>query len=499
MQVTASSTLNHVDTHFDEADPDAAGQQDAQQQDSATGNGAAASTLKERLPAPPASIVLQLQAKPAPSREPAKTPEPTHAGFFNKVGGVLKEAANSVQTAVRTVDAAKEQFGQSIDAAKQSLENQVDDVRAGLRQHGGVAGQVLSGAIGFTEGLGDSLYDAGKGLVQLANGVASLTSPVEWAADPQANIARLKSAGSAVETLGRLANLANPNGWLADSQGNAQLAGALWHSAATSFDQDPSKFTGNVIGTIGTMLIPGADAAAAAGDVGRGADLLSDVGRAADVTATAAEAGQKAGLLTDVSKAGALADASKLAEGEQAAGAVDTTAAAAGEAAAKGTGEMAAEDAVGVAAKEGISSPNGLAYRSDLPNHLAGPDGFTKSGQLSGTHNLQNATAALDTQGATYSLTPSGTTGISELQYSYTNAAGKTVTGSKTVYDPTIYSDQKMLDMAQAAGQRSYDLYLQNPSQKIFDISQDGINFRAYINIDPKTGVPFVGNIHPIK
>jgi hypothetical protein len=180
--------------------------------------------------------------------------------FSTKSEVSLKEAANSVQTAVRTVDAAKEQFGQSIDAAKQSLENQVDDVRAGLRQHGSVAGQVLSGAIGFTEGLGDSLYDAGKGLVQLANGAASLTSPVEWAADPQANIARLKSAGSAVETLGRLANLANPNGWLADPQGNAQLAGALWHSAATSFDQDPSKFTGNVIGTIGTMLIPGADA-----------------------------------------------------------------------------------------------------------------------------------------------------------------------------------------------------------------------------------------------
>ena len=31
--------------------------------------------------------------------------------------------------------------------------------------------------------------------------------------------------------------------------------------------------------------------------------------------------------------------------------------------------------------------------------HLAGPDGFTKSGQLSGTHNLSNATAALDAKG----------------------------------------------------------------------------------------------------
>ncbi|MGP3509252.1 hypothetical protein, partial [Paracidovorax citrulli] len=38
--------------------------------------------------------------------------------------------------------------------------------------------------------------------------------------------------------------------------------------------------------------------------------------------------------------------------------------------------------------KPGGSLPEGLAYRLDLPEHLAGPDGFTKSGQLSGTHNL---------------------------------------------------------------------------------------------------------------
>jgi hypothetical protein len=142
---------------------------------------------------------------------------------------------------------------------------------------------------------------------------------------------------------------------------------------------------------------------------------------------------------------------------------------------------------------------DGLAYRSDLPGHLAGPDGFTKSGQLSGTHNLQNATAALDAQGATYNLTPTGTMGISELQYSYTNAAGKMISGSKTVYDPAIYSDQAMLDMSQAAGQRGYDLYLQDTTQRIFDLNQNGVNFRTYIKIDPKTGMPFVGNVHPIK
>jgi len=60
-----------------------------------------------------------------------------------------------------------------------------------------------------------------------------------------------------------------------------------------------------------------------------------------------------------------------------------------------------------------LSYPDGLAYRLDLPDHLAGPDGFTNSGQLSGTHNLDNATAALDAQGAAYTLTPTST----DLQY----------------------------------------------------------------------------------
>lgn len=134
-----------------------------------------------------------------------------------------------------------------------------------------------------------------------------------------------------------------------------------------------------------------------------------------------------------------------------------------------------------------------------MPDHLFGPDGFTKSGQLSGTHNLQNATAALDAQGATYTVNTTGTNGISELQYSYTTQSGKAVTGSKTVYDPTVFSDQAMLDMSQSVGQRGYEMYLQNPTQTRFDLSQGGVNFRVYINFDPATGAPYVGNVHPIK
>ncbi|MDR5777784.1 MULTISPECIES: CdiA family toxin C-terminal domain-containing protein, partial [unclassified Caballeronia] len=155
------------------------------------------------------------------------------------------------------------------------------------------------------------------------------------------------------------------------------------------------------------------------------------------------------------------------------------------------------------AVPEGLKSmvvyPEGLAYRTDLPNHLFGPDGFTKTGQLSGTHNLQNATSVLDAHGATYSLSSTATKGISELEYAYTNANGKLVRGSKTVYEQLIFSDQTMLDMSQRVGQRGYEMYLKDPGTTRFDLSEGGVNFRAYINIDPKTGIPYVGNVHPIR
>lgn len=62
-----------------------------------------------------------------------------------------------------------------------------------------------------------------------------------------------------------------------------------------------------------------------------------------------------------------------------------------------------------------------------------------------------------------------------------------------------MYSDQTILNMGQAAGQQGYKLYLQNTSQTRFDLNQGNVNFRVYINFDPSTGAPYVGNVHPIK
>jgi hypothetical protein len=57
--------------------------------------------------------------------------------------------------------------------------NVVDEGRAWLRQHGGGLMQAASEWIGFEEGVGESHYGAGKGLVQLAQGAQSLTDRID--------------------------------------------------------------------------------------------------------------------------------------------------------------------------------------------------------------------------------------------------------------------------------------------------------------------------------
>jgi hypothetical protein len=96
-----------------------------------------------------------------------------------------KAAAGFVGAGVRSLDTAKEQLGSWIDSGEKGLTNKIDEGRAWLRQHGGVAGQIASDQIGFDEGVGESVYDAGKGLVQLADTAGSLANPLEWAANSE--------------------------------------------------------------------------------------------------------------------------------------------------------------------------------------------------------------------------------------------------------------------------------------------------------------------------
>jgi len=296
MEVSAASVPGYATPQDFEASFDAAGQQEPQQDAAPAQDAAPSDTATPR----------------GSSLPPDSAIHPSIATqLMQSVVSGAKETASFVQNAVRTADAKKEQLGSWIDSGEKYLESKIDDGRAWLSEHGGAIGRNAATQIGLAEGVAISVYDAGKGIVQLVDGASSLSSTREWIANPQANIARLKTVASSVETMGKLALLTNPAtapaAWMADPQGNAQLAGALWNSAATSFNKDPAKFVGNAIGTIGMMAIPGGGEAAIASDVGRGAALLNDASRITKGLDIAA----------DVSKAKTLAEAGNMARQEQ--------------------------------------------------------------------------------------------------------------------------------------------------------------------------------------
>ena len=141
---------------------------------------------------------------------------------------------------------------------------------------------------------------------------------------------------------------------------------------------------------------------------------------------------------------------------------------------------------------------NGIAYRKDLPQHLKGPDGF-KGTKLNGTHNQDVAIAEVKAKGFDPTVKPTGTKGINEVEWKVPdpNNPGETITRSKTTYDPKVFDDQTMLDMAQGAGEQGWAKHL-NGEQGPFPIVQDGVNFTVHINKDPATGASYIGNVHPV-
>lgn len=154
-------------------------------------------------------------------------------------------------------------------------------------------------------------------------------------------------------------------------------------------------------------------------------------------------------------------------------------------------------DAARLITRAGDDVTEGLAYRADLPRHLAGPDGF-RGARLHGTHNADNAIAELQARGVPYRLEPTSTPGIAELRYDVTRPDGSIVTHSKTVYDPAVFSDASMLDLAQRAGDRAFADFMANPAGPTsFDLVEDGVHLRVYIN-RLSDGTPYVGNVHPI-
>ncbi|WJY13392.1 VENN motif pre-toxin domain-containing protein [Pectobacteriaceae bacterium CE90] len=178
----------------------------------------------------------------------------------------------------------------------------------------------------------------------------------------------------------------------------------------------------------------------------------------------------------------------------------------------KGIGSVAGETAVvrlasgekvTVTTKGDVATviyPDGISFNINQPKHLATLDGYSQKKGISGAHNADEFYAAAKEYNVNIvSETPTETKGITQIIYqvpSY-DRAGK-VTGykaaelPKTIYDPKVFSDQKMLELGQEAAANGYEAAMKQ-GQQAYDAQAGGVTFRVYI--DKNTGM--INSFHP--
>ncbi|WP_207627458.1 CdiA family toxin C-terminal domain-containing protein, partial [Photorhabdus tasmaniensis] len=147
-----------------------------------------------------------------------------------------------------------------------------------------------------------------------------------------------------------------------------------------------------------------------------------------------------------------------------------------------------------------ITTPEGISFQINQPKHLATVDGFTQSKGISGAHNADAFNEAIKQYNVKIvSETPTGVNGIIEIKYQIPakdragNIIGyKSKPETKTIYDPKIFTDQKILELGQQAAASGYKQAMSKGLQA-YDAKAGGVTFRVYI--DKKTGG--VSNFHP--
>lgn len=154
-------------------------------------------------------------------------------------------------------------------------------------------------------------------------------------------------------------------------------------------------------------------------------------------------------------------------------------------------------------AGDGLRSPPfhfGMSFAEKQNRHLVGPDGFTQSAGISGTHNSANFLMAVNDNGARIvGVKPGSAPGLVTYEYAIPskdkagNVTGyKSSTFNKTVYDPMVYSDAEVMRLGQMAAAKGYHQAVGNGVRQ-YSAEAGGIKFRIYI--DKKTGE--VTNFHP--
>ncbi|MCT9978149.1 VENN motif pre-toxin domain-containing protein [Acinetobacter sp. I-MWF] len=149
-------------------------------------------------------------------------------------------------------------------------------------------------------------------------------------------------------------------------------------------------------------------------------------------------------------------------------------------------------------------TPEGISFQIKQPTHLATVDGFTQKSGVSGGHNADAFYKEAKDKGVQIlNEKPTNVDGITQIEYKIpTKDAAGNFTGNykgngakpfeKTVYDPKIFTDKKILELGQKAAANGYKQAIAKGVQA-YDASAGGVTFRIYI--DPKT--KGISNFHP--
>nr|WP_318836574.1 DUF637 domain-containing protein [Pseudomonas khavaziana] len=152
-------------------------------------------------------------------------------------------------------------------------------------------------------------------------------------------------------------------------------------------------------------------------------------------------------------------------------------------------GTLVDRNIVDASAKGVATFPEGMSFNPSIKNHLSGFDGLTQRKGINGTHNLDAFSQAATQNGAkVVSQTPGGVNGISEIKYqipAYDRAGN--VTGykaevfTKTVYDPKVFTDSKILDLGQQAAASGYNSAISQGLRE-YTAAAGGVKFRVYLD-----------------
>lgn len=148
----------------------------------------------------------------------------------------------------------------------------------------------------------------------------------------------------------------------------------------------------------------------------------------------------------------------------------------------------------------GVNYPDGISFKVDIDSHIARPDGYSQKNGISGAHNSVEFRSEAAARGVKIvSEVAADVPGVSVISYQIPalDPTGKIIVGyknkvqTKTVYDPAIMSDRKVLALGQEAAARGYKDAVAT-GKRIYESNAGGVSFVVYID---ETGV--VKNFHP--